>query len=70
MVIQQSRHDRLGSSAQARLLATRMGRWGDVASGTVLAQHVLDEGETHAKHVGNGALRAEVPLAGLQDLLT
>jgi hypothetical protein len=47
-----------------------MGLWGNVASGTVLARHFLEEAETHAEHVGNGALRAEVPLAGTQDLLT
>jgi hypothetical protein len=47
-----------------------MGLWGDVASGTVLAQHFLDEGKTHAEHVGNGALRTESPLAGVEDLLT
>jgi hypothetical protein len=47
-----------------------VGLWGDVASGTVLAQHLFNEGETHAEHVGNAALRAEWPLAGTQDLLT
>jgi hypothetical protein len=47
-----------------------MGLWGNVASGTVLAQHLLDDGETHAEHVGKGAWRAEVPPAGTQDLLT
>jgi hypothetical protein len=47
-----------------------MGLWGNVASGPVLAQHVLDEGETDAEHVGNGALRPESPLAGVEDLLT
>jgi hypothetical protein len=47
-----------------------MGLGGEVASSAVLAHHFLDEGETHAEHVGNAALRAEVPLAGTQNLLT
>jgi hypothetical protein len=70
MVTHEPLHDSLGRGVQARLLTTRMGLWGDVASGTVLAQHVLDEGKTHAEHVGNGALRTESPLAGVEDLLT
>jgi hypothetical protein len=44
--------------------------WGNIAGGTVLAQHFLNEGETHPEYVGNGALRAEVPLPSAQDLLT
>jgi hypothetical protein len=56
MVIHQPPHDSLGSRVQVRLLTTRMGLWGDVASGTVLAQHFLDEGETHPEHVRNAAL--------------
>jgi hypothetical protein len=47
-----------------------MGLWGDVASGTVLAQHVLNEGKTHAKEVSNATWRAEMPLVGTQDFLT
>jgi hypothetical protein len=43
---------------------------GEVASGTILAQHFLDEGQTYPEDVGNGALRAELPLAGSQDFLT
>jgi hypothetical protein len=70
MVPHQPLDDRLGSGAQARLLTPGVGLRGNVASGTALAQHFLDEGETDAEHVGNGALRAELPLAGPQDLLT
>jgi hypothetical protein len=70
MVTHEALHDSLSSGIQARLLTTRMGLWGDVASGPVLAQHFLDEGETDAEHVGNGALRTESPLAGVEDLLT
>jgi hypothetical protein len=43
--------------------------WRDITSGTVLAHYLLDEGETHAEPVGNGALRAEAPLAGTENLL-
>jgi hypothetical protein len=70
MVIHEPPHTRPGSSVQARLRTTRMGLWGNVACGTVLAQHFLDEGKTHAEHVGNAALRAKVPLAGTKNLLT
>jgi hypothetical protein len=55
MVIHQPPHDRLGRRVQARLLTTRMGRWGDVASGPVWAPHFLDDGETHPEHVGHAA---------------
>jgi hypothetical protein len=47
-----------------------MGLWGDVASGTVWAQHVLNAGKTHAKEVSNATWRAEMPLVGPQDFLT
>jgi hypothetical protein len=60
----------LGGRAQAWLLAARMRLWGNIAGGTVLAQHFLHEGKTHPKDVGNAALRAEVPLPSTQDLLT
>ena len=70
MVTHEPLHHSLGSGVQARLLTTRRGLWGDVASGPVLAQHFLDEGETYAEHVGNGALRTESSLAGVEDLLT
>jgi hypothetical protein len=70
MVPHQPLDDRLGRCAQARLLPPRVGLRGHVVSGTAWAQHCLDEGEIDAEHVGNGALRAELPLAGPQDLLT
>ena len=70
MVSHEPPHDRLGSRVQARLLTTRMGLWGNVASGPVLAQHFLNEGKTHAKEVSNATLRAEMPLVGTQDFLT
>jgi hypothetical protein len=46
-----------------------VGLRGDVASRTVWAQDVRDDGETPAEHLGQRALRAEVPRAGPQDLL-
>jgi hypothetical protein len=70
MVTHQPLDDSLGGDVQARFLPTRMRFWREVASGTILAQYLLDEGETHAEHVGNGALQAELPLAGTQNLLT
>jgi len=70
MVTHQPLDDGLGGCVQARLLPTRMGSWRDIASSTKLAQHLLDEGETHAEHIGNGTLRAEVPFASMQNLLT
>ena len=70
MVAHQALDDSLSSRVQAGLLTTRVGLWGNVASGTVLAQHFLDKRETDAEHVGNGALRAESPLAGAENLLT
>jgi hypothetical protein len=44
--------------------------WGNIAGGTVLAQHFLHEGQTHPEDVGYAALGAEVPLPSPQDLLT
>lgn len=70
MVTHEALHDSPSSGIQARLLTTRMGLWGNVASGPVLAQHFLDEGETDAEHVGNGALGTEAPLPRAQNLLT
>jgi hypothetical protein len=70
MVIHEPPYDRLSGDVQARLRTTRMGLRGDIASSTVLAPHFLDKGETDAEHVGNAALRAEVPLAGKENLLT
>jgi hypothetical protein len=70
MVTHQPLDDSLGGGVQAALLPARTSLGDDGASGTVLAQHFLHEGEAHAKDVGNGALRAELPLAGPQDFLT
>jgi hypothetical protein len=44
--------------------------WGNIAGGTVLAVHFLDEGETHPQYLGYGALGAEAPLPSPQELLT
>ena len=70
IVTYQALDDRLGGGIQAKLLPARPRLWGNGASGPVLAQHFLHEGEAHAKDVGNGALRADLLLAGPQDLLT
>lgn len=70
MVTHQPLDDSLGGDVQARFLPARMRFWRDVASGTILAQYLRDEGETHAEHGGNGALQAELPLAGTQNPLT
>jgi hypothetical protein len=62
--------DGVGGRVQAGLLAARVGLRGNVPGGAVLAQYLLNKRETHAEHVGNGALGAESLLAGAENLLT
>ena len=70
MVTHQPLDAGLAGHIQMGLLTARRRLWGNIAGGTVLAQPFLNKGATHAKHMGNSALRAEVRLAGPQDLLT
>jgi hypothetical protein len=56
--------DSLGGRVHVRLLTACVGLRANVTGRAVLAQHFLDEGKTDAEHIGNGALRAEPPLAG------
>jgi hypothetical protein len=70
MITHQPLHDGLRGAVQARLLPARRRLWREGASGTRLAQDLLNEGEADTEHVGNGALRAEWPLTGPEDLLT
>ncbi len=70
MVIHQPLDDSLAGRIQTGLLTARMWLWGNITGGPVLAQHFLNKGATHPKHMGNGALGAEVPLPSTQDLLT
>ena len=70
MVIHQPLDEGLPGRIQTGLLTARMWLWGKIAGGPVLAQHFLNKGTTHPKHMGHSALRAEVLLTGPQDLLT
>jgi hypothetical protein len=70
MIAHQAWDDGMGGRVQAGFLAARVGLRGHVPGGAVLAQHLLDKRETYAEHVGNGALGAESPLPGAENLLT
>jgi hypothetical protein len=70
VVTHQPLDDGLAGRIQTGLLTARMRLWGNSAGSTVLAQHFLNKGTTHPKHMGNGALRTEALLTGPQDLLT
>jgi hypothetical protein len=47
-----------------------MGLWGNGPRRTVLAQHLLDEGEPDPAQVRQGTLGAEPASIGMEDLLT
>jgi hypothetical protein len=61
---------RLGGGIQARPRPAAVGLRAQVTGGAVAAQELLDKGQAHAKDVGNGLLRAESALTGMEDLLS
>lgn len=70
MIAHQVPDDGMSGRVQSWLLAARIWLGGHAPGGAVWAPHLLHTLETHAEHVGHGALGAKSPLAGAENLLT
>jgi hypothetical protein len=60
----------LGGRIQAWSLTAAVWLRGNVTGGAVAAQEFLDTGQAGATDVGNGLLRAESTLTGMEDFLS